>query len=320
MIGETLSFAEIIKNKALETGFSAVGITSPEYLKKSAAHLNKFIADGRQGTMNWLAETAESRPDPAAFFPGAESVIMVALNYFRKNEKLLTSPRLGNISLYARGRDYHKVMRKKLKHLLAWIGQREKKTEGRIFVDSFPVMEKPLAARAGLGWIAKNSTLIIKGKGSYFFLGGILLNLPLPFDNPFDQQFCGSCSRCLEACPTSALTEPFQLDARRCLSYLTIEHTGIIDPSFQPAMGNYIFGCDICQLVCPWNIKFAHSTSVKDFNSRFGGQRLLLEHLVKLSREQYEKKFEGTPVRRTGYKRFLRNVEFARKNSERQKD
>jgi epoxyqueuosine reductase len=273
------------------------------------------LQEGRHGNTIWLADTARNRPDPKAFFPSTESVLMVALNYYRKNEKMLTSPRLGNISLYARGRDYHKVLRNKLKYLLEWITRDETKTRGRIFVDSFPIMEKPLAARAGLGWIAKNSTLIIPGKGSYFFLGGILLNLPLPADEPFKGDLCGSCSRCLQACPTGALTDPFQMDARKCISYLTIEHSGEIDPALQPDMGNNIFGCDICQLVCPWNIKFSRSTAVQDFRSRFGGGRLQLQHLLKHTREQFDKMFEGTPVRRSGYHRFMRNVKIAARNS-----
>jgi epoxyqueuosine reductase len=310
-----LSFADIIKNKALEMGFTAAGITEPEFLVKADKDLQKYLQEGRHGTMTWLDDTAASRPDPKSFFPSAESVLIVALNYYRKNEKMLISPRLGNISIYARGRDYHKVLRNMLKHLLAWISQEESKTRGRIFVDSFPIMEKPLAARAGLGWIAKNSTLIIPGKGSFFFLGGILLNLPLAVDKPYKGDSCGSCSRCLQACPTGALTAPFRLDARKCISYLTIEHSGEIDSALHPNMGNYIFGCDICQLVCPWNIKFARPTTVQDFRSRFGDGRLRLQLLSELTHEQYEKMFEGSPVRRSGYHRFLRNVKIAAKNS-----
>ncbi|MCK4892562.1 MAG: tRNA epoxyqueuosine(34) reductase QueG, partial [Calditrichia bacterium] len=190
----------------------------------------------------------------------------------------------------------------------------EPTSQGRIFVDSFPIMEKPLAMRAGLGWIGKNTTFLIKGEGSYFFLGGILLNLDLNPDLPISEQFCGSCNKCQTACPTGALDVPFRLDSRKCISYLTIEHHGNIDNRLQEKMKNLIFGCDICQIVCPWNQRFAKTGKEEDFKSRFKQRDLSLKSLGKLSREQYEKMFEGTAVRRSGYNKFLRNIRIAQAN------
>ncbi|MBN2366707.1 MAG: tRNA epoxyqueuosine(34) reductase QueG [Calditrichaeota bacterium] len=305
------NLAQDTKNRALQLGFDAVGITGADLMDSSSADLNKFIDENRHGSMKWLADTAIQRSNPAAFFPEAQSVVMVALNYFRKKEKMIYSPELGTISIYARGRDYHKILRKKLKNLLEWIAEREPATRGRVFVDSFPIMEKPLAVRAGLGWIAKNSTLIIKGEGSYFFLGGLLLNLPLPPDEPFSAEYCGSCTRCLKACPANALTAPAQLDARKCISYLTIEHHGDIHPDYQQKLGNYIFGCDICQMVCPWNRRFATESGEVAFKNRFSGQKLNLKRLTRLTREEYEKMFAGTAVRRSGYERFRQTLEIA---------
>ena len=308
-----ITLKDKIKNLALESGFSAVGIAGTEYLADAARNLQQMVSQKRHGEMDWLAATLKERPDPTAFFPGAKSILMVAYNYYRKEEPFFLPEDCGTISVYARGRDYHKVVRGKLKKLLSHIKELAPNTEGRIFVDSFPIMEKPLAVRAGLGWIGKNTMLIMKSRGSYFFLGGILLNLPLPADQPFSGDFCGSCNRCQQACPTGALTAPYQIDASRCISYLTIEHRSAIDPAFHSAMGNLIFGCDICQMVCPWN-RFAQDSTESDFFSRFSANDLLLSRLSSLSKQEFEKMFEGTPVRRAGYERFRRNVEIARKN------
>ncbi len=307
-------FKEQLKQQAKQLGFTSIGITNAEYLQSASKNLIKYLEEGRHGTMDWLARTEKERADPKAFFPEAKSVLMTAHNYYRADEKMLSSPEAGSISNYARGRDYHKVVRKKLKTLLNWIIQEIPETKGRVFVDSFPIMEKPLAMKAGIGWIAKNTTLIIKGKGSYYFLGGILLNLELPQDEPLTNEFCGKCTRCMQACPTDAITAPFQLDSNRCISYLTIEHHGQIDEIYHSKMGNYIFGCDICQMVCPWNRQFASRTQETDFFSRFSENDLLLARLSSLSKEEFEKMFEGTPVRRAGYENFLRNVQIAKKN------
>jgi epoxyqueuosine reductase len=306
--------ASQIKKKILSAGFEAVGITSAEPLKTAGADLESFLQQNFQGTMTWLSHTHQQRSVPNSFFKEAKSIIIAAYIYYQKKEIIRFPEGSGTISIYARGRDYHKVLRIKFKSVLNWLTAVEPKTRGRIFVDSFPIMEKPLAMRAGLGWIAKNTTLIIKAKGSYFFLGGIITNLPLPPDKPITGDFCGECHKCQDACPTSAFPEPFRLDARRCISYLTIEHKGNIDQVLGTQMDNYIFGCDICQVVCPWNIRFARDTKERDFHSRFKPADLLLKKLENLTHDQYEKMFEGTPVRRLGYDKFKRNVHIAKKN------
>ncbi len=303
-----------IKSLAQNLGFSAVGVTDARILSEAQKDILNFTKESRHGTMDWLSNTAEQRANPKAFFPQAQSVIMVAYNYYRKNEKTQISSRYGNISIYARGRDYHKILHKKLKKILAFILEKVPSARGKIFVDSFPVMEKPLAVRAGLGWIGKNSLLILKGKGSYHFLGGILLNIPLTIDIPYYQNFCGKCHKCLDACPTQALNAPNQIDARRCISYLTIEHRGEIIYSLRKKIGNQIFGCDICQIICPWNKKYARQTSETDFFSRFPAKVLLLNKLNKMNGIDYSKMFEGTPVKRAGFERFQYSVETALNN------
>jgi len=310
-------FSPKIKTYAGSLGFDAVGITHAEVLFKSEQDLKHYIKENRQGTMSWLANTAEQRLHPKAYFPEARAVVMVALNYFRKREKFVYPADTGTISIYARGRDYHKVMRQKLKSLYHWVCEKIPSSRGRIFVDSFPIMEKPLAVRAGLGWLGKNTTLLLKGKGSYFFLGGILLNLDLEPDPPLTEEYCGSCQNCLVACPTGALDTPYQLDSQKCISYLTIEHHGSIENHLQDKMENLVFGCDICQMVCPWNQRFATHSRVQDFKNRFKKREISLRRLDQLSPHQFEKMFEGTPVRRSGYKNFLRNVRIAQKNLER---
>jgi epoxyqueuosine reductase len=310
------AFSKKIKKEAIKLGFSAIGMTNADFLIQPAKNLKKFIKESRHGSMDWLANTSKQRPDPGAFYPEAKSVIVVAQNYFRGAENMQIDRRLGNISIYARGRDYHKVLRNKLKKLFHWMKIQRPEMNGRIFVDSFPIMEKPLAVKAGLGWIAKNSTLILKEKGSYYFLGGLLLNWQLTSDKPFTDEFCGKCRRCQEACPTKAITDAFQLDARRCISYLTIEHKAKIEESLQKDIGNYIFGCDICQMVCPWNIKHAENTNDSDFSNRFHKKDLELAKLDQMTKEEYELMFEGTPVRRAGFSRFMRNIKNALKNAQ----
>lgn len=216
------------------------------------------------------------------------------------------------------GRDYHKVLRKKLRRLLADIQNLLPGTRGRICVDSFPLLEKALAVKSGIGWIGKHTNLIIKPKGSYFFLSEILLSEALPPDPPFSSDYCGSCNRCQTACPTGALDEAFVLDARRCISYLTIEHQGEIDPALQPGMENWVFGCDICQAVCPWN-RFSSHCEETDFHNRLPDRMFALEELQQLSEAAFDQLFEGTPVRRAGYQNFRRNVTIAIKNRENRK-
>lgn len=303
--------AQKIRELALNLGFGAVAFTDCQPLDEAGERLQKWLEAHFHGSMAWMKRTARQRSQPDAFFPEARSIICLAHNYYRQEEPRAASQ--GNISLYARGRDYHKVIRKKSKKLLRSIQELEPQTRGRICVDSFPLMEKPLAVKAGLGWIGKHTNLIIKGKGSYFFLSEILLNIELPADPPFAADHCGSCNRCQVACPTDALDTAYLLDASRCISYLTIEHDDAIKPALAGNMENWIFGCDICQDVCPWT-RFSSECEESDFQDRLPEAWRDLDHLANMSEEQFDLLFAGTPVRRTGYRNFLRNVRIARRN------
>lgn len=304
-----------IKQKARELGFSEAAICDAEPLPEAGQRLLEWLGRGYHGTMEWMWRTRAERAAPRSFFPEAQSVIVLAHNYFRENEPLSRPAGQGNISIYARGRDYHKVLRKKLHALLGYIQTLLPEARGRICVDSFPLLEKPLAVKAGIGWIGKHTNLIIKQKGSYFFLGEILLSAKLPPDPPFRADYCGSCNRCQIACPTGALDEAYVLDARRCISYLTIEHRGEIDPQFHEGMENWIFGCDICQAVCPWN-RFSTHTGERDFDNRLPDEWFDLNRLAQISEQEFRNWFAGTPVLRSGYANFKRNVRIALRNRE----
>ena len=304
---------EQIKTKAYQLGFLEIGICDAEPLDKERKLLDNWLGMGYEGSMNWMKRTKKERANLQSYFPEAKSVIVVAHNYFRANEPIYKPLHEGNISIYARGRDYHKVVRKKLEQLRNFTHELLPDTKSRICVDSFPIMEKPLAAKAGIGWIGKHTNLIIKGKGSYFFLGEILISKELPSDDPLTADYCGTCNKCQVACPTNALDQPYVLDSNKCISYLTIEHDDRIDPELQPKMGNWIFGCDVCQEVCPWN-RFSGDADEPAYSSRFSEELLNLENLQKLTRDEFNKIFNGTPVKRTGYDNFMRNVKIALKN------
>ncbi|RMF56224.1 MAG: tRNA epoxyqueuosine(34) reductase QueG [Calditrichaeota bacterium] len=302
-----------IKEKGMALGFSAVGICDAAPLEEESRKLDLWLSRKFHGTMEWMERTRSQRVDPRSYFPEAKSIVVVAVNYFRKDEPLKLPQDKASISIYARGRDYHKVIRKKLKALLKEIQQWVPGVKGRVCVDSFPIMEKSLAVKAGLGWIGKHTNLILKSKGSYFFLGELLLNISIPSDTPFTFDHCGSCHRCQEACPTDALSEAYVLDSRKCISYLTIEHKEGIDENLKPGIGNWVFGCDICQIVCPWN-KFSESTQISDFHTRIPESWLPLERLEKITSDEFEHLFQGTPVKRAGYENFKRNVGIALTN------
>jgi len=304
---------EQIKQKGRKLGFAEIAICDAEPLDEAGERLLAWLNREYQGTMGWMLRTRKERAEPKSFFPEVQSVIVVAYNYFRENEAVLRPANEGNISIYARGRDYHKVLKKKLRQLLEYIQTLFPEAKGRICVDSFPIMEKALAVKSGIGWIGKHTNLIIKQKGSYFFLGEILLSVELPVDEPLFTEYCGTCNRCQIACPTVALEEAFVLDARRCISYLTIEHKGEIDPQLQQGMENWVFGCDICQAVCPWN-RFSEHTEDREFDNRLPEEWFDLRRLRQMSREEFAALFEGTPVRRAGYEGFMRNVKIAEEN------
>jgi epoxyqueuosine reductase len=303
-----------IAEEAKALGFDAVSFASADAVAGAGESLAGFLAEGRQGDMGWLAGTAERRKAPRALWPEAKSVILLGLNYGRGGDPLaiLGEKSRGAISIYAQGADYHDVLKAKLKPLASRV-QALTGSEVKLFVDTAPVMEKPLAARAGLGWQGKHTNLVSREFGSWLFIGSIFTSAEIEPDAPEDDH-CGACRRCLDICPTHAFTAPYRIDARACISYLTIEHKGHIAPRFREAMGNRIFGCDDCLAVCPWN-KFAQSSREAKLAVRAESNNPPLAELLALDDEAFRARFRGTPIKRTGRDRFLRNVLIAAGNS-----
>ena len=303
---------ERIRDKALTLGFDAVGFAPARATAEAKSNLTEFIGQGLHGDMGWMAETAERRADPRTLWPEARSAVVVAVNYGPESDPLVELQRrgCGVVSVYAQGRDYHDVMKKRLRVLARWIHE-QFLTEVKLLVDTAPVMEKPLAQAAGIGWQGKHTNLVSRGFGSWLFLGEVLTALDLEPDAP-ESDHCGECRRCLDACPTQAFTAPYRIDARRCISYLTIEHKGHIAAEFRAAMGNRIYGCDDCLAVCPWN-KFASPTPHGEFQRRAEPDRLA--ELARLDDTAFRQRFAGAPVKRTGRDRFVRNVLIAVGNS-----
>ena len=303
-----------IAEEAKALGFDAVRFAAADSDGTAGAALAAFLADGRHGDMDWLAATAERRKSPQSLWPEARSVIMLGLNYGRGADPLavLGERSRGAISIYAQRADYHDVFKAKLKALARAL-QSMTDAEVKVFVDTAPVMEKPLAAKAGLGWQGKHTNLVSREFGSWLFIGSIFTTAAIEPDAP-EQDHCGGCRRCLDICPTRAFTAPYQIDARRCISYLTIEHKGHIAPQFREAMGNRIFGCDDCLAACPWN-KFAQTARETKFAVREETASPPLAELLQLDDAAFRARFRGTPIKRTGHARFLRNVLIAAGNS-----
>ncbi len=303
-----------IRDQALALGFDAVGFTAPRLAEGARADLAEYLARGYRGDMGWLKDRAARHGDPAVLWPEAKSVVVLGLDYGPAEDprKLQAARTRGAISVYARGRDYHIVLKKRLKALARWLVA-DFGCEVKVFVDTAPVMEKPLAQAAGLGWQGKHTNLVARGRGSWLFLGEVFTTLALEPDQA-ESDFCGSCRRCLDACPTNAFPAPYRLDARRCISYLTIEHKGHIAPEFRAAMGNRIYGCDDCLAVCPWN-KFAQRTTEPAFLPRAELTAPRLAELARLDDAGFRELFAGTAIKRTGRDRFLRNVLIALGNS-----
>ncbi|MFO1172316.1 MAG: tRNA epoxyqueuosine(34) reductase QueG [Hyphomicrobiaceae bacterium] len=301
--------------EAQRQGFAASGITAIEGLPAVGERLAQFIALGRQGDMDWLADTVERRSHPHALWPEARSAVLVTMQYGGADDDPLSAIDdfdRGIISLYAKRRDYHDVLKGRLKHLAGWL-QRETGGDVKVFVDTAPLMEKPLAMAAGLGWQGRHTNLVSRAQGSWFLLGAILTTAELAPDTP-EIDHCGSCRRCLDICPTDAFPAPYQLDARRCISYLTIEHKGHIARDLRRAVGNRIFGCDDCLAVCPWN-KFAQHAADQRFAVREEIDNPPLADLLGLDDAAFRARFAGTPIKRTGRDRFLRNVLIAAGNA-----
>jgi epoxyqueuosine reductase len=301
-----------LTRRALDEGFSGLGICAPDATPETAARLRVFLDKGRHGQMAWMAEREEWRGSAAALWPQARSVIMLAEVYTPDTDPLavLGQPDQAAISAYAQGKDYHDLVKRRLKRLGRWLIE----TAGgeiKVFVDTAPVMEKPLAQAAGLGWQGKHTNLLSRDLGSWFFLGAIFTTLDLPKDAA-EVSHCGSCTACLDICPTAAFPAPYQLDARRCISYLTIEHRGPVDAELRALMGNRIYGCDDCLAVCPWN-KFAKAATELGYQPKVGAPELA--ELAELDDAGFRARFSGSPIKRIGRDRFVRNVLYAIGNS-----
>ena len=305
---------EAIRAEALAAGFDVVRFTAAHGPDDMRDRLRDFLAEGRHGDMAWMANNESRRADPVALWPDAKSIIVVGLNYGPADDPLATLGERdrGAVSVYARGDDYHDIIKKKLRHLAEFVARRFS-AEVKLFVDTAPVMEKPIAEAAGLGWQGKHTNLVSREFGSWLFLGSIFTTLELASDAP-ETDHCGQCRRCLDVCPTGAFPAPYQLDARRCISYLTIEHKGHIGREFRAAMGNRIYGCDDCLAVCPWN-KFASASREMQLRARAELQRPRLADLVALTDESFRMVFRASPIKRIGRDRFVRNVLIAIGNS-----
>jgi epoxyqueuosine reductase len=307
--------ANSIKQWGRELGFQQVGIADTE-LTEAEAHLFNWLKQGRHGEMGYMAAHGTRRSRPAELRPGTARVISARMDYLPPGadmQTVLDDPALGYVSRYALGRDYHKVVRTRLQKLAERIEREIGPFGYRVFSDSAPVLEKPLAQKAGLGWIGKHTNLLSRSGGSWFFLGELYTDLPLPTDTPADDH-CGTCRSCIDICPTQAIVAPYQLDARRCISYLTIELKGSIPEELRPLIGNRVYGCDDCQLVCPWN-RFAQLTSEGDFAPRHGLDAPTLVELFAWTEEEFLKRTEGSAMRRIGYEQWLRNVAVALGNA-----
>ncbi|MDE3737536.1 MULTISPECIES: tRNA epoxyqueuosine(34) reductase QueG [Pseudomonas] len=303
------SLAQSIKDWGRELGFQQVGITGVE-LGEHERHLQRWLDAGFQGEMDYMAAHGSKRSHPDELVPGTRRVISLRMDYLpgdTRMAKVLGQPEKAYVSRYALGRDYHKLIRKRLQHLAERIEKVIGPFNYRAFVDSAPVLEKAIAEQAGLGWIGKNTLVLNRKAGSYFFLGELFVDAPLPVDEPHGSEHCGRCSACLDICPTAAFVGPYQLDARRCISYLTIEFKGSIPEDLRPLIGNRVFGCDDCQMVCPWN-RFARPSGEGDFQPRHGLDNAELAELFRWSEEEFLSRTEGSPLRRAGYERWLRNL------------
>ena len=310
------ALASHVRRLARELGFTGVGISGID-LAEDEARLLDWLGRGWHGDMAWMQRHGTRRSRPAALVPGTASVICVRMDYLAAGglepQAVLDDAALAYVSRYALGRDYHKVMRNRLQKLVDAIRELAGDVACRVFTDSAPVLEKPLAREAGLGWQGKHTNLLSRDAGSWFFLGEIYTELALPADAPVADH-CGSCTACIDACPTRAIVAPYRLDARLCISYLTIEHEGAIPEPLRPLLGNRIYGCDDCQLVCPWN-RFAGTSDEPDFAPREGLDRASLLELFAWSEEDFDRRLRGSAIRRIGHERWLRNIAVALGNA-----
>jgi epoxyqueuosine reductase len=301
------SFSEKIKEKAVQIGFSGVGIVPAGALDDEGKRLNEWLHKGFHGSMAWLEREPEKRSDPRILLPGAKSVIVVILNYYTDHEHT-NDPERGKISRYAWGDDYHDIMREKLKDLLEWIKAETPEADGKVCVDTAPMMDKAWAVKAGLGWLGKHSNLITTEVGSWVFIGEIILNIELDYDTETVADHCGTCTACLDACPTNAIVEPYVVDSRKCISYATIE---LRDETLPPEISNnlegWFYGCDICQDVCPWN-RFEKPTVETRFEPRMGETSVNLDKALSFTPETYAERFRRTAIKRAKIAALKRNA------------
>lgn len=309
-----VSLTQKIKQKALDIGFHKIGVVRAEPLTEESERLKQWLEKDFHGEMTWLGREPEKRADPALLVPEAKSVIVAALNYYTPHEHE-EDPQKGKISRYAWGDDYHDVVREKLTELLDWIKSQNPDTKGKICVDTAPIMDKAWAVRAGLGWLGKHSNVITKEYGSWVFIGEILLNLELEYETEIVDDHCGSCTACLDACPTQAIVEPFVVDSRKCLSYATIE---LRSPEFSPEiagnMKGWFYGCDICQDVCPWN-RFQQPTEEARFEPRQGEISIDLNEVLSFTPEKYAERFRRSAIKRAKLSGLQRNAKALKTNS-----
>ncbi|HQW05361.1 MAG: tRNA epoxyqueuosine(34) reductase QueG [Flavobacteriales bacterium] len=299
--------SDLIKSKAHELGFLACGVARAEYLVEEAPRLERWLREGKHGEMGYMANHFDMRLDPRKLVPGAKSVISLAFNYYTESKQI--DPEAPKLSTYAYGRDYHKVVKQRLKPLVAFIQEQFGQIEFRTFVDSAPVLEKAWAQRSGIGWVGKHTNVIRQGSGSFFFLCEIILDLELEPDAPATDH-CGTCRRCIDACPTDAIT-PYGVDGSRCISYLTIELKDMIPQEFEGKMEGWAFGCDICQQVCPWN-RFSTPHNEPEFTPKPELMGLSADEWYGMTEVVFDRLFEGSPVKRTKYEGLKRNVRFLR--------
>jgi epoxyqueuosine reductase len=315
MVVENLNkknLSDYIKNEAKELGFYACGISKAQFLKSEAEHVEKWLAKSKHASMYYMERNKDKRYNPALLVDGAKSVISVLYNYYP--DKLLPETHGYKISKYAYGKDYHFVLKAKLKALLNKIEKKTGNINARVFVDSAPVLERAWGAKSALGFIGKNTLLINKKGGSFFFLGQIIIDIELYYDESFDEKnYCGSCSACIDACPTDAL-KPFEVDSNKCISFLTIENKGEISVNFKGKFENYIFGCDICQDVCPWNKRFAFMHDEPAFTPSTELVEMTKSDWESLDKATFKKMFKNTAFERTGYKMLKRNIDFVKES------
>lgn len=305
-----MTLAEKIKRKTKELGFEKAGMCGAEPLEVERQRLQEWLARNYHGTMAYMARNVEKRVDVRNVYPEAKSVVVCALNYFQHEKTLCHDDSGAKISMYAQGKDYHDVVNEKLLQLLDYIKTQYEHADGKIYVDTGPILEKALAVRAGIGWQGKNTNILTEDAGSFFFLGVLLLNIELPYDSPVTD-LCGSCTLCLDACPTQAFPAPYVLDATKCISYLTIEYKGEIDAALAGKMDGWIFGCDVCQQVCPYNVRDAEPTTETEFYAKPELREKMLTDFLSLSEEEFRQLFHGTPVLRAKWQGFMRNCRIA---------